>query len=105
MTPTIRALRPKARAAHTAQVEQMIDRRVDDPSVKSGHPCNVGSGRGARLDRSKHGADAAAHSRDPIWKMATATTHATLSCRATQKAVQRMPISRRCAASVATHGV
>ncbi len=41
----------------------------------------------------------------PIWNTATARTHATPSCRPMPNAVQRTPISLRCAANVATHGV
>jgi hypothetical protein len=41
----------------------------------------------------------------PIWKMTTATTHATLNCIVTPKRVHRRPISRHWVASVATHGV
>jgi hypothetical protein len=42
---------------------------------------------------------------DPIWKIATARIHARDSCRATPNSDHRRPISRRCAATVATHGV
>ena len=44
-------------------------------------------------------------SAEPIWNTATASSHAIASCIATPVAVQRLPIWRFWAASVATHGV
>ena len=71
----------------------------------AGAPRDLDRRAGARGDSRKDVAHDAHVSATPIWKTATASSHAMASCMTTPTPVQRVPIWRFWAASVATHGV
>lgn len=91
-----------------AHATQVVNCGQDDVAGQGGTQGDVVEGGRALiegLENRVQRSNATHKNRLPIWKTATAATHATESCKAMPKIVQRTPISRFWAASVATHGV
>jgi hypothetical protein len=92
----------------------MVHGRPDDVPIQAAAPGHLVEGPGTGLELGEHRPERAGPSEGltgchgisrPTWNTPTAITQASTNCIPIPIAVQRIPISRRCAASVATHGV
>ncbi len=105
-TTCIGAPRGKHPGIHPTDPSQMSHRSCHDIPVDPGTRGDLPHRHRATLDRVQHLPQWATHAHNlPVWKTATANTHASASCKTNPKSVHLMPTSRRCAAKVATHGV